>query len=175
MCDACKKGDMIKSTLPRLIENLGGLKVELVNSVLVFTCSHCQEQEIEIPAFENLVLTAAIVRALTPVKLTGQDLKFFRRALDMKQAEFAAAMDITVETLSRWENGARTIAISSEKLMRHNICALLHSKVPFQFDPAVLVRMKLTEGEVPVLKFELAKFRTDHQTMQGWDSDLMAA
>jgi DNA-binding transcriptional regulator YiaG len=175
MCEICKKGELVKSTLPRVIEDLGGLKVELINSVYVFTCTDWSEQEVEIPAFENLVLTAAIVRALTPVKLTGQDLKFFRRALDMKQADFAAAMDITIETLSRWENAARGIAISSEKLMRHNVCALLHSKVPFHFDPAVLVRMKLVEAQVPVLKFELTKFKTDHQVTQGWDSDLMAA
>lgn len=175
MCEVCKKGEQIKTTLPSLVENLGGLSVELVNSVNVFTCTHCNAQEIEIPALENLVLTAAIVRALTPVKLKGSDLKFFRRALDMKQADFASAMEITIETLSRWENDARPIATASERLIRHNVCALLHSKVPFHFDPVLIVRMKLVEADVPVLKFELAKFKTDHHIMQGWDSELMAA
>lgn len=64
----------------------------------------------------------------------------------MTGREFAEAMDITPETVSRWENGERGVGSYTEKLLRHNIGALPHSKVQgVAYDPADIVAMKIIE------------------------------
>ena len=169
-------GELNKTILPSHIEDLGGLKVELLDSVIIYKCSNCAETEIEIPAMDKLVKAAAIVRALTPIKLSGTDIKFFRRALDMRQKQFAEAMELTPETISRWENDYGGTGTYSEKLVRHNVCALLHSDAKeIEYNAAVIVRMKIAEGNVPIIPFELVKLKENKRVTQSWDNDLLAA
>jgi DNA-binding transcriptional regulator YiaG len=57
---------------------------------------------------------------------SGREVKFLRRVVDMTQVKFAEAMELTPESVSRWENDARGVGAAGEKLVRHNICALLY-------------------------------------------------
>ena len=41
--------------------------------------------------------------------VAGGDLRYARKALGMRAAELAAALDVTPETVSRWETDARPI------------------------------------------------------------------
>lgn len=42
------------------------------------------------------------------MKITAEKLKRFRRRHNMTQLDFAAAMEVTPTTVSRWECGTRT-------------------------------------------------------------------
>ena len=48
-CIECKRGLLQKITKPEHDEDLGGIVVRLLNSVLVFKCSHCDFEEEAIP------------------------------------------------------------------------------------------------------------------------------
>jgi putative zinc finger/helix-turn-helix YgiT family protein len=180
MCTECGKGRMEEIILPEHTEDLGGIKVKLIDTVRVHRCDKCDEQETEIPDLRGLARAVAIARALYPVQLSGKDVKFMRRALDMTQKKFAEAMEITPETVSRWEGGHQGTGGLAEKLVRHNVCALLHELVPFvDYDAAQITRMRirpLREGEeLPVFQFERIVVKQDHRREPAWEELEMAA
>jgi hypothetical protein len=82
-------------------EDLGGVVVKVLNAVQVLRCRDCHSEMVAIPDMGGLARAAVISRALSPVRLSGREIKFFRRVLDMHQAEFAKTMDLTSETISR--------------------------------------------------------------------------
>jgi DNA-binding transcriptional regulator YiaG len=179
-CNGCGKGVMEEMILPEHTEDLGGIVVELIDAVRVYRCNECSERETEIPDLAGLTRAAAMSRALHPVLLSGREVKFLRRALDMTQQEFADAMDIRSETVSRWENDVPGTGGMTEKLVRHNVCALLHEFVPaMDYDPAEIARMRLRplgEGErLPVFRFERVIVKHDHQREAAWDELRSAA
>jgi putative zinc finger/helix-turn-helix YgiT family protein len=118
-----------RSVKPEHVEDLGGLVVKVRNAVVVQRCSACGEEMVGIPDLQGLARAAAIARAQSPERLTGKEVRFIRRALDMKQKDFAEAMDLSAEHVSRWENDHNGIGGASEKLIRHNVCALLSTEL----------------------------------------------
>jgi len=146
-CTKCG-GLILKSVRAEHTEDLGGVVVKILNAVQVRSCPACKTEMVAIPDLDDLGRATAISRALNPIRLAGKEVKFFRRVLDMTQAEFAKAMDLKAETVSRWENDTRGVGGACEKLTRHNTCALL-SKIARgrPYDPADIARMELVEPE----------------------------
>jgi hypothetical protein len=173
-CSSCKEGILERSTKPEHIEDLGGVVVKVVNAVKLFRCGACGEETTAIPDMLGLVRAAAIGRALNPICLEGKEVRFMRRALDMTQDEFGAAMDLSGAHVCRWENDRKGIGAASEKLVRHNICALLYKVVVANdYDPAAIAGMrfrKLQDGEVlPLMEMRRVLVKHDHQTTDAWD------
>lgn len=174
-CGNCGSTRVKESVLPEYETDLGGVRVRLINSVIREVCEDCNEGTIEIPDLDALCKTAAMTLAMVPIRLTGKAVRFMRLALDLTGREFAEAMDLTPETVSRWENGGRGVGGSSEKLLRHNICALLHHQVPaFDYDPADITRMKILNApedfELPPLEFRRVVVKEpNHQAEEAWD------
>ena len=180
-CGKCK-GLMEKSVRPEHTEDLGGVVVKVLNAVQVFSCGECHSEIVAIPDMDGLAYATAISRALNPVRLQGREVKFMRRALDMTQAEFAKAMDLAAETVSRWENDARGIGGACEKLTRHNVCALLQKVATARpYDPAVITKMQfveLAEGKVlPPIEMVRVRVKNDSPNTDGdgWGETAMAA
>lgn len=166
--------------LPAYETDLGGVRVRLVNAAIRETCSACAEATIEIPDLDGLARAAAMVRALLPLQLTGKDVRFLRRALDMNGRAFAEAMGLTPETVSRWENGERGIGGSNQKLSRHNICALLHKDTPaIIYDPADITRMRILNAPedfaLPPLAFRRVVVKDRWEVAEAWDRLPLAA
>jgi hypothetical protein len=92
----------------------------------------------------------------------------------MTQKDFAAGMELAPETVSRWENDARGVGGMCEKLVRHNICALLYKETKGRpYDPAVIAHMKfvaLPESEaVPLLEMVRVRITNDcTANVDGW-------
>jgi putative zinc finger/helix-turn-helix YgiT family protein len=176
-CDKCKTGLMQRSVKPEHVEDLGGVVVKIMNAVKVFKCTNtdCGEEVIGIPDMQGLVRAAAVYRALDPARLTGKEVRFMRRALDMTQAEFGKAMDLSPEHVSRWETGARGTGCASEKLVRHNLCALLYKDVlALDYDPSVIANMQFEEAreeDAPPEPMEMQRVlvKHDHHTTNAWD------
>jgi len=177
MCTECGKGRLVETILPEHIEDLGGVKVKLINSVLRYQCAECGgDEQTEIPDLRALVQAVAMARALIPIRLTGRELRFMRRALDMNQQAFAEAMELKPETVSRWEKDAQGIGGMSEKLVRHNVCALLHKQVPaLDYDPGDIARMRfkaMPEGvELPPIPVTRVLVKHDHHREDAWDAE----
>lgn len=104
-------------------------------------------------------------RALNPARLSGKEARYIRRALDMTQKDFANAMELSHEHVSRWENDHKGLGGAGEKLVRHNVCALLHKEVICDYDPKAIANMEFTpfseEGLPPV---EMVRVRVQHRT-----------
>ena len=172
-CGKCK-GLMERSVRPEHVEDLGGVVVKVLNAAQVLRCSDCNEEFVSIPDMEGLAYATAISRALNPVRLSGPEVKFLRRALDMTQAKFAEAMELKPETVSRWENDARGVGGSCEKLVRHNVCALLYKEAKGRpYDPAVITHMRIVEmpegTRLPPIEMVRVRLDNDAADADGWN------
>jgi DNA-binding transcriptional regulator YiaG len=102
-----------------VVDNLGGsFKVIINNSAKCITELKTGDKSIEIPDFVGLVRAVATTRALHPQKLTGDDIRFLRKAIDLRSKVLAERLDISAEHLSRCENGEKVLSPNSEKMLR---------------------------------------------------------
>jgi DNA-binding transcriptional regulator YiaG len=171
-CAKCK-GLMERSIRPEHIEDLGGVVVNVLNAVQVYRCGKCDGEIVAIPDMDGLARATAISRALDPVILSGREVKFMRRVLDMTQAEFAKTIDLAPETVSRWEHDEDGRGGASEKLLRHNVCALLYKETKGRpYDPAVIAHMQFTalpEGKIlPPLRMVRVRVQDDDPHADSW-------
>lgn len=145
-CGECGGRRMKETVLPEFETDLGGVTVRLMHAVIQEKCEDCGEWTIEIPDLPGLIRATALARAMLPFKLSGKDVKFMRKALDMTGKDFADAMELTPETVSRWENNERGIGGYSEKLLRHNICSLLYKEVKgVEYKPEIITMMRIIQ------------------------------
>jgi len=172
-CTECKRGLLEKKIMPEHDEDLGGIIVRLLNSVIAFRCSHCGYEEIVIPDMPELAKAVSLVRALSAARLSGKELKFIRKALDMTQKEFAERMELRTETVSRWENDYPGTGEYCEKLLRHNVCALLYKDVlAIDYDPAVVTNIRIqprTKEDDRPLIMERVKVKSKCENREAWD------
>jgi putative zinc finger/helix-turn-helix YgiT family protein len=172
-CAKCNNGVLERSVRPEHIEDLGGVVVKILNAVAVLRCGNCGDEMTAIPDIEGLGRAASIARALCPARLEGREVRFIRHAMDMTQKEFAAAMELSPEHVSRWENDHAGIGGASEKLVRHNVCALLQKQGACDYDPAEIANMQfvtLSDGETQP-PIEMVRVRIKHRNEQedAWD------
>jgi DNA-binding XRE family transcriptional regulator len=171
---------MVKSVRAEHTEDLGGVVVKVLNAVQVLSCATCKTEMVSIPDLDDLGNATAISRALNPMRLRGREVKFLRRVLDMTQVEFAKAMDLAPETVSRWENDVKGVGGACEKLARHNACALL-SKVARgrPYDPADIARMELVEPPegyvLPPIEMVRVRLSVTPNEADGWNEMAKAA
>lgn len=95
-----------------------GLEVVLHNAAERVFCVNCGYETLSIPNMDGLVAATAMVRLLEPTKLDGKDIKFLRKAAEMPATALAKELEVTPETVSRWENEKAPIGASVEKLFR---------------------------------------------------------
>jgi transcriptional regulator with XRE-family HTH domain len=153
---------MERSVKAEHVEDLGGVTVKVLNAVVVRRCS-CGEEMTGIPDMPGLARAAAMARALNPACLSGKEVRFIRRALDMTQQEFAEKMDLSPEHVSRWENDHKGVGAASEKLVRHNACALLHVDGVCEYDPKVIATMRFFRAKGALPPIEMVRVRLPHK------------
>lgn len=174
-CTECGS-EMERFIKPEHMEDLGGVVVCIRNAVLVARCPKCREEESTIPDMKGLVCAAAMLRALNPVRLSGKDIKFIRRALGMTQKEFAAKADVKVETVSRWENDVQGCGGFTEKTLRHNVCALLHPLAPaIDYDPLTITNMVFQQArEIEPFGLVHGQVKLPTRRIEAWDLPMAA-
>ena len=71
-----------------------------------------------IPKIEQLhrVLATAVARKVP--RLTPEEVRFLRKYLGWSGGDFAEHMGVAAETVSRWENGSKTMSSAAERLLR---------------------------------------------------------
>lgn len=162
---------------------LGVENVTLVNGVTQEICDGCGYQKIHIPDIPGLVAAVAMARVKLPYKLSNQEFKFLRKALDVSAKDMAAYLEVAPETISRWESGKQAVGAQSERLLRLAAIALLQSKaravdpgmetvaqmtIQSVFDPnAIVGQMRFVRVEV------LENRKTDPEPL--WRDDRKAA
>jgi DNA-binding transcriptional regulator YiaG len=112
---------------------LGIAGVTLVDhSVNAEVCQACGGivGKVQIPDLPGLIAAVAITRAKHPLKLNGKEMRFLRKALEVSAADLASLLEVTTETISRWENEKQPIGPTSEKLLRVITVLKLQNKAP---------------------------------------------
>ncbi len=96
----------------------GGLEDVQLVGVTVHRCRQCGEEMAELPALHQLHLVIGLLLTGKPSKLTGAELRFLRKELQINQKAFAKMLGYTPEHLSNVENGHRDVDSTADRLVR---------------------------------------------------------
>ena len=95
-----------------------GLDNVTLLGVEVRRCPKCGEWEVVVPRLAELHRLLARAVATKRSLLKPQEIRFLRKYLGYSSADFAHAIDVAPETLSRWENGRSEINRIADLLLR---------------------------------------------------------
>ena len=104
-CFNCKGADLVAGKHVDRIE-VGGHA--FTRTVATRRCRRCGEQTIQGQDIESFELDVAAELARHG-QLPADAFKYMRRVLGLKAAELAELLDVTAETVSRWENARQPI------------------------------------------------------------------
>src|SRR6266849_2127940 len=113
---------------PEFVDEQMGLPVILVESA--HEAESGDASGIIIPDIPGLEAAMAVARIADEFKLNGQEIKFLRRAIGVKAADLARFLDVTPETVSRWETGKEFISTNAERVLRMRVYNTLKDKAP---------------------------------------------
>ena len=180
-CNECEAWSVQRETVPEYRYDGLGIPVVLYNSAIKEVCHKCGEEIIEIPDLKGLIAAVAVSRVMHDYKLRGHELKFLRSALDKTASELATMIDVTLETVSRWENDKKPVPPSSEKLIRYFVGSLLEDEAPAVFfDQVKVAEMKIkaiVSNEIPPMGFERVSLKVEKKKASEphWDCAKEAA
>jgi DNA-binding transcriptional regulator YiaG len=116
-CNPSLKQHNATSTKPYHFLDSGLPNVYLIG-VKYWSCGKCQAQAAEIPAPEQLMNVIGECVVMKPGTLTGQEIKFLRKRVGKKAADFASLINKTPEHFSKLETGALPLQEPTDKLIR---------------------------------------------------------
>jgi len=117
-----------KRVRPEFVDEQMGLPVILVDSA--YDADSGEASGIVIPEIENLEAAMAVARVSDVFKLNGQEIRFLRRAMGIKATDLAKFLDVTPETVSRWETSKEPISTNAERVLRMRVYNTLKCKAP---------------------------------------------
>ena len=101
---------------------------ELPNVLLVGvklrTCTACGAKSVGIPKLAKLHRALAMSIASSPHRLTSGEIRFLRKYLGWSGQDSARHFGVTPETVSRWENGAKPMGATAERLLRLTVLTI---------------------------------------------------
>jgi putative zinc finger/helix-turn-helix YgiT family protein len=89
-----------------------------------FDCEKCGKQSADIPALDDLMIKIARAVVGQEARLDGAEIRFLRKRLKKKSADFGKIIGVTPEQISRWENDGNQPSESADKLIRVFFCLL---------------------------------------------------
>jgi len=95
-----------------------GLSDVVLNGVQVRTCQKCGAEEVAIPNIAGLHRCIAALLVERKSALAAAELRFLRQFLGHSSKDFAKALGVAPETLSRWENASRDIPSVVDRVVR---------------------------------------------------------
>jgi len=146
-----------------------GLSNVYLVGIRYFVCE-CGRVVAEIPAAKQLLALIARDLVWKPTALAPEEVRFLRKRLGEKQADFAKHIGVRSETLCRFETGETSTNERTDKLMR--LYYALASEDPV-----------LIEGLRQAVQELLAKWQRTNAPAKivatvkdnGWEADLVAA
>lgn len=95
-----------------------GLKNIYLNNLDAYICPNCEEEEILIPNLEELHSLIARDVAQQSERLKPEEIRFLRVHLGLSGSDFAHALSLEPETVSRWETGKTEMKLTNERFLR---------------------------------------------------------
>jgi putative zinc finger/helix-turn-helix YgiT family protein len=100
-----------------------GLDNVILREIEVDVCPECGDSP-RIQRIEDVLLTIAAGLIAKPYELTGKEVRFLRKTLEVSVEDFARKLGVDRSHLSRLENGALAISRQTDRLVRALV--LLH-------------------------------------------------
>ncbi|HZX35694.1 MAG TPA: type II TA system antitoxin MqsA family protein [Thermodesulfobacteriota bacterium] len=105
-----------------------GLENVLLKNIPIYKCG-CGHTIIEIPAFMQLHAVIARVIVRKPTTLSGEEIRFLRKAIHKSSKELASLLGVTPVTVTRWEKGYNRINPAYEKILKTVVYTSFDGKV----------------------------------------------
>jgi putative zinc finger/helix-turn-helix YgiT family protein len=156
-CENC--GAQMKSGKENYHYTECGLDTITLMNVVVRRCPECGEYEVDIPRMEELHRLIAQEVASKDARLTPQEIRFLRKYLGFSGVDFAATLDVTPETVSRWETGKKQMSPVAERALR----LMVFVRAPIAEYPLERLAM-VAQGEAMPLRMRLRELRSHWQT-----------
>ena len=161
-CDAC--GTPMKSGRENFRYTASGLDTVTLMNVEVRRCPECGEYEVDIPRIEDLHRLIAQEIADKEARLAPQEVRFLRKYLGFSGVDFAGILDVTPETVSRWENGKKQMSPVAERALR----LMVFVRAPLAEYPLEKLA-GVAQGEATPLRMKLRESRSQ------WKAEATAA
>lgn len=121
-CKKCQKKRMQRRKATRekpyhYIES--GLDNIHLSGIYVHECSQCAETVPEIPNIIQLHDKIAERLVSKPDLLNGPEIRFLRKNLRLKAADFSEFLETTAVSVSRWETGDQPVSKENDRLIRY--------------------------------------------------------
>jgi DNA-binding transcriptional regulator YiaG len=144
-CGKCGGNLKVETLHTFRADSLGIDGVDVIDAVQQASCVKCSEiAYTTIPDIPELIAATALWRAMIPIKLNAEEIRFLRQALGLQQKELAEELGVEPETICRWENRQSVILEANEKNFRQYVGAQLREQAPgIRFDSSVVAKMKL--------------------------------
>lgn len=122
-CARCQ-GSLARTEADATREVLGHLFVASVPARQCKTCSAVSYEGAVLERFD-LHIAASIARSGVS---SGAAFRFLRKALGLRAGDIASLLDVSVETVSRWETGKRSVERASYVLLACCVRDALHGR-----------------------------------------------
>lgn len=135
-----------------------GLDFVTLLNVQVRHCTHCGETEYVVPNVEQLHSLIASIVAAKPERLVPSEIRFLRKYLGYSSVDFAKAIGVAPETVSRWENvyAPKLMTLGLERFLR---LMVMYQKPATSYAPLPKVEDTATKAPAPA---RLKVKATDH-------------
>ena len=159
-CGACAKGRLEPQPGPYHYSECGLPNVYLVG-INWWVCSECGSAEAEIPQVGKLHRYLGWKVVTKKSYLSGEEIRFLRKQLRLRQGEFAELLGQSQTVLSRWETGDRNHSKANDLLVR--MIYLYGEDDEFTHDFSKEVRRCLMKylGDIPSGFIKLADLSVD--------------
>jgi len=178
--EACNH-EMVSEVVPEFFTREMGIPLVVTNCVQFKRCAVCGEETHSIPFPERLIAAAAVSRVKISDKLSGNEIRFLRKALGASAKDFAESLEVAPETLSRWENDKAPMNPMVEKMLRITVGVRLGKQAPaidFRAEDILSMSIKAIRelGAEITLSFKLVSFKTaELPTTEAYDEQKKAA
>ena len=113
-------GANVRIVTPRYeLKSLGApFRVTLIDSVGLSVDPDTGNEVVTIPDLAGLISAVVRKRVTCPRKLSGEELRFLRKALAVKAKSIAKFLEVSAEHYSRCEAGEKVLTSSNERMFR---------------------------------------------------------
>jgi putative zinc finger/helix-turn-helix YgiT family protein len=161
-CDMC--GAQMKSSRENYLYDESGLDSVTLMNVEVRRCPDCGEYEADISNIDELHRLIAHTVASKSARLAPKEVRFLRKYLGFSGVDFAATLDVTPETVSRWETGKKQMSPVAERALR----LMIFVRDPVEEYPLEKLA-EVAQGEAIPLRMKLRESRSK------WKAEATAA
>lgn len=95
-----------------------GLQNVVLKDITVYECDSCGTVQPEIVAMSELHRLIMLAILQKESLLSGEEIRFLRKVAGLTASEMARLMGVTSTQISKWENGARRISATSDRVLR---------------------------------------------------------